>query len=383
MLVVAGFHRRHFFIIDVNTRKELFSTETGGAHRFWKLRFFSDNSFVFCFIRLGQVYSARKGDIYQGNSRIIKNALHSDTIRAIAHLDKDVFVTGAEDGHLKVIMISKDQLSVLETINTQQSDVKCIGKRGDIVVSAGSNGQVKLWRINNPTTWLTPIELSDQLILSAGVRVMDIAVIADDIIAAAYSDSFIRLFRINKKPVGLAVHKGHCVLKLHVVTQSDDSLFIISTGTDGILAICRYENDLLMPLDRYQLHQSGINAMAIRENLVLTGGDDGAVIISQLSSPNAIREELSINILASYQEAHHSTVTGFVWLDRSRFVSASVDQRLFLWEYVDYEHSPQLIRMAHIVTQVADISSLSIHNNDTLIIVGSGLECIPLSQLLS
>lgn len=84
---------------------------------------------------------------------------------------------------------------------------------------------------------------------------------------------------------------GCCVLRVKAVTHSNGSVLLMSTGTKGRLAVWDVtslpDDKELVPFGDVSVHQSGINCLDCRwtapdELLVLTGGDDNALVCTKI-----------------------------------------------------------------------------------------------------
>ena len=62
---------------------------------------------------------------------------------------------------------------------------------------------------------------------------------------------------------------------------------------------------------------------------LLTGGDDNAVHLTEIK---LVSEEIRCTLLAGVLNAHTSTVTGVLFLDRSRYLSVGIDQKIKIWK---------------------------------------------------
>jgi WD repeat-containing protein 6 len=64
---------------------------------------------------------------------------------------------------------------------------------------------------------------------------------------------------------------------------------------------------------------------------MITGGDDNAIQLSEIS----ISSSITWRILALVRDAHTSTVTGVLSWGISEYLSIGIDQRIRLWRYED------------------------------------------------
>ena len=182
-------------------------------------------------------------------------------------------------------------------------------------------------------------------------------------VAVSCSDSTIHFFSLNATDSTLElslcteVHPKHCPLSLCPI--SDDSLLSGSTGGELSLIV-------LKGAEKHKTRlSSGINSMAINDEGFIAIGEDGGTI--------TILSAKDLEILEQLPNCHHSCITGLVWLDASRLISVSVDQRVKTWRWDSTERSIALIdSQMTAVPDVADVLLLPSH----LLVVGSGLQLL-------
>ncbi|XP_037082107.1 uncharacterized WD repeat-containing protein C1306.02-like [Pollicipes pollicipes] len=125
--------------------------------------------------------------------------------------------------------------------------------------------------------------------------------------------------------------------------------------------------------------KSGVNALSVRPApggavQLLTGGDDGALCLSQLRT-NGARPRLET--AARQTGAHTSQITAVLWLPDGRLLSVSVDQRVCVWS----ERAGQLRLDSTRLTAVADAKGALLWTEDGTVMVlvyGEGLELLRL-----
>lgn len=103
-----------------------------------------------------------------------------------------------------------------------------------------------------------------------------------------------------------------CVLQVKIVADSTGNIILLSAGTDGKIAvwnITTLEEDVaLEPIGSVSVHQSGINSLDCKWvdtecMLVLTGGDDNALICSKIEINCA---EGSVRLLDRREQFPHA-----------------------------------------------------------------------------
>ncbi|XP_069822872.1 tRNA (34-2'-O)-methyltransferase regulator WDR6 [Dendropsophus ebraccatus] len=230
-------------------------------------------------------------------------------------------------------------------------------------------------------------------------------------LAAACSDGSVRFFVMNESSqqmilVAESFYHQRCVLKVETFVHTSGSntrVMLCSAATDGCIAFwdvsgtiscaeMKLENwntdcavqDLGPVCFTVSTHQCGINSLCVRmtkdgQYLVASGGDDNSISVRWLildgSSQDDQRGNFQIVRSASANSAHAAHVTGLRILQDDLLVSASVDQRLTLWNLGDN-------RLQHVVTRfchVADVSELDCWTCDKghlCVLCGQGLEIV-------
>ncbi|XP_062441881.1 tRNA (34-2'-O)-methyltransferase regulator WDR6 [Rhea pennata] len=185
-------------------------------------------------------------------------------------------------------------------------------------------------------------------------------------LAAACSDGSVRLFGLLEAArklvlVAESFHHQRCVLKvetfLHAQAGGARRHFLCSAATDGSVAfwditttlaeavdaLHRAEGEvqplaLGAPLLSIMAHSCGVNSLHVREvpqgrYLVASGSDDGSIHVCLVEvAPGA--GETCLRVLERFLRpcAHAAHVTGVRVLRPDLVLSASVDQRLMLWQ---------------------------------------------------
>ncbi|XP_037082096.1 uncharacterized WD repeat-containing protein C1306.02-like [Pollicipes pollicipes] len=147
----------------------------------------------------------------------------------------------------------------------------------------------------------------------------------------------------------------------------------LSLGGQCVLRL-RWSGRLLMAATT-----SGVNALSVRPApggavQLLTGGDDGALCLSQLRT-NGARPRLET--AARQTGAHTSQITAVLWLPDGRLLSVSVDQRVCVWS----ERAGRLRLDSTRLTAVADAKGALLWTEDGTVMVlvyGEGLELLRL-----
>ncbi|XP_018431582.1 PREDICTED: WD repeat-containing protein 6 [Nanorana parkeri] len=231
-------------------------------------------------------------------------------------------------------------------------------------------------------------------------------------LAAACSDGSVRFFMMCEDLrrmilVAETFYHQRCVLKVEAfVHRSADShrVWLCSASTDGRIAFwditstveCAQKmldgeytddqpQDLGSARSTLSVHQSGINSLHIRKTtegdyLLASGGDDNSIHICKLDADGQSQDGQTgcVRLLQSFSvtSAHAAHVTGLRILRQDLLASASVDQRLTLWNL----GSDGLQHLATRFCHVADVSELDCWQSEDgghwCVQCGQGLEIV-------
>uniref|UniRef100_A0A0P4W420 tRNA (34-2'-O)-methyltransferase regulator WDR6 n=1 Tax=Scylla olivacea TaxID=85551 RepID=A0A0P4W420_SCYOL len=181
------------------------------------------------------------------------------------------------------------------------------------------------------------------------------------LVALASSDGFLRIFLFLRECEKLwepcAVECGSCVLsvaQLKVVTgtilvtcstSGHVTFWDLQAVVDWSLSLTALEDLSHQPhqppqpleLTLVAAHQSGINAIAFHYNaddpsciIMATGGDDNTISVWKV----VVVEGAQVTVIHQCSVVGHaSQVSGLGWLSKNYLISASIDQRLIVWNF--------------------------------------------------
>ncbi|CAG8539255.1 557_t:CDS:10 [Ambispora gerdemannii] len=194
-------------------------------------------------------------------------------------------------------------------------------------------------------------------------------------VAAVYSDSVLRIWIFDEKTrhfylLGDATFHNKCILQVrHLVIESQQHeeenseyennvdqerrIILFTCATDGRVALwdkdlisqlLQHQKPLDQPIQVYKVHQSGVNCMEVRsvgrgKFIVITGGDDNAVTVTILYISSSGSDVVVLDVY-NMLDAHSSSIQGVHIINDTTFVSASLDQRLNVWNHVKNKISP-------------------------------------------
>ncbi|XP_045122840.1 WD repeat-containing protein 6-like isoform X3 [Portunus trituberculatus] len=181
------------------------------------------------------------------------------------------------------------------------------------------------------------------------------------VVALASSDGFLRIFFVLRKcekvREACAVECGSCVLsvaQLKVVTgtilvtcstNGHITFWDLQAVVDWSLSLTGSEDFNHQPHQPPQpqeitfvaAHQSGINAITFHYNIddpsciiMATGGDDNTISMWKV----VVMEDAQVTVTRQCSVVGHaSQVSGLGWLSKNYLISASIDQRLIVWNF--------------------------------------------------
>ena len=403
--LVVGFHSTDFVVYSAEECRNLVRVPCGGGHRSWTL---NKGHGELCFIKDKKLYAANLNSISSLERCTLKKPLHARTISVVHFFtlaSRNFIITAGED---VVIKIHEVEMSDGEVVRTQKVSLKshissvktvktvCESNTSCLMASGGGRAQIKLWRICLYGEDILATELSSHMlkgndkrrkktwrdsdvIHDTETRFMDLEFLGDSSqqlrIVTCCSDGFLRLMSVSEdlKRISLLSETGYigrCYLR---VTRAYPSSAFYTTSTDGILRVWQLEkNSEIKAVETVSgVNQSGSNALYVDKEIILTGGDDGAI--------SAI-DAKSRTILWTVNGAHSAQVAAIHSLE-DVVISWSVDQRLNVWKM----HCKGLCLESQSYSDVDGASSMAAWKDKngaftTIAIGGEGLALFQISK---
>ena len=254
-------------------------------------------------------------------------------------------------GGLREVLVLRGHLSSVRCLAVQQE-----GGDSLILVSAGGRAEVRLWRLALDTEGrIGALPLAKKLLRGVDkkkpwreaaeerredpeTRVMAVSCLPGQggavSVLLACSDAFLRLLRWQEGDSSLELLQeqgagAHCLLQVVICGAQ----YALTGSTGGVLCVWRVAEGVVARLTEEPVHQSGVNCVQVAErgageHLVLTGGDDCALVLCSLRETGGGVELCREWTSSSWR--HGAQVTGLRLLDRTA-VSLGVDQRLAVW----------------------------------------------------
>lgn len=373
---IWGFRSKQFVVWNVDTQQEVMKVECGGANRNWAFQL-GENGGTFVWTKASKVY-------HQSHTRLpfqsINAGGHGREIKslAIAPTEMQLIATGAEDTDIKLSTYKEGLIRCLHTLQRHNTGIQHLqwSTDGRFLFSSGGFEEFYIWKINYDMPSLRIGVLCESAHPNSGtsdLRIMhfDMQCIGDQNfdIAMVYSDSSVRMWRYVSKTWSLLATGSYltsCLTQCLLPANSETSL--ITGSTDGHLGTWKFalERECVEWVSRHQVHQSAILSLVSHDlvddtGLIITGGDDNGLGITRMQETGGETRTLLV------PRAHAAAVTALAIVGREenrlRIVSASIDQRIKLWQIdIDFEKQGvdgidiKLLQSRH--TAVADVSSI-------------------------
>lgn len=423
-LILYGFKSSLFYCWNETKQSEVFNELCGGSHRTWIFTETQD-SYRFIYTKASNV-TVRQDALQPGG--ILNNGTHGREVRDVAvspdfwpdSVVEKLIVTGSEDTTVRVSSLNLSSgviqpfWSLRKHVSGLQS-VKFLNER--FFMTSAAREEFYLWEITEMLgrpyvsclASLTPSQTNPDL------RIMDFdsVEVTDEIsnktigfiVAAVYSNSTIKVWHLDLEqgfvPIAEGSYTTCCLLKvsfLSFFSSEHPKLQLLTAATDGHMSVwdmgfllkhCSINDNgsvcltipitgvqkMEHPLASQQVHQSGIKAIGFYPTSddsyeIISGGDDNALVVSELQSDGAFMP------LAFNSNAAASTITAIsVIKDRATptFLVTSVDQIWRVWSFTEEE----LILENSSYTTVADTGCCDVtvdkDNNSLVIIGGAGI----------
>ncbi|EGV64493.1 WD repeat-containing protein 6 [Yamadazyma tenuis] len=397
-LYLYGFRSNYFYVWNETKQLEVAKELCGGSHRLWEVYFpgKKDIKYRFAYIHKSKLYIKTFNNFLSDDScSVINSGTHGREIRdiAISPLANDdntkYIMTASEDTVVRLGRLhSNGDIKYNWCLNEHVSGMQRIGfLNHQFVASSAAMEEFFIWKISCLEDGTPLIKKYSSLKPESDfpdLRVMDFDSCETEtgfIISTVYSDSGIKIwdFNVNTKVFTL-LSKGFyttcCLLQVKFL-RFNDELHLLTTATDGHIAIWRIENsqkELGNPIIRQQLHQNSIKGVildTVHVNLhrLVTGGDDNALVLSTLTFRNGKIEWSSQSFV---EDAASSTITTMAYGGDQKVIVTSVDQINRMWDY----SSGSLECVSAKYTTVADTGcshTTVLEDQNMLVVGGAGL----------
>ncbi|PGH13904.1 hypothetical protein AJ80_06173 [Polytolypa hystricis UAMH7299] len=441
-MILFGFKGTDFIAWNESNQTTVTALNCGGAHRSWAYNSSQNPSgrvtFLWTQASAFHIYSrttsSHKTVRAGSHGREIKTMDISDRGFHVDGKKQKLLATGGEDATVRVFTVDE---TVASTPSTSFKCLRILKKHasglqhvkwsscGRFLFTSSACEEFFVWRIRTIPGFGIGTVCESECPESApksdlrvtSFDVMEISGGSEDevkfLICMAYSNSMVRLFVYSSGPSFGLLAKGqyttNCLTHISFV-QSESNLSLITGATDGHIALWDISDALPTTLCikqdgleqlptfevsiepstigwhvRHSIQQSSIKEMEITrisetKLLIVGGGDDNAMSVSQLTLPNSQTQGIDCDhsfSKTSFPQAHASAITAISIFRQHpastngsqettpqfNIVTSGNDQRLKLWsvEINSLGHDGDDIRVSlldNAYTAIADVSSI-------------------------
>ncbi|QIW97229.1 hypothetical protein AMS68_002747 [Peltaster fructicola] len=401
-----GFRSTHFIVYSINSQREVFTVDCGGAHRNWAIWPRSDG-FTFVWTKASRVFIKH---FRQTMTQMVKTGSHGREVKsmAIKHYSdgSSLVATGAQDTNIRLSLLpapgpqfktscSTPCLHILRQHNTGPQHL-AFSENGDYLFSSGGFEEFFVWRVSQTCPIFGIGIVCESMYPRSGksdLRIMSFEATQRPStnewhIAMAYSDSRVAVWSYEPlRGWNHLVDADYLTACPTSILGTGQAEHYLTTATDGHVASWQHRNEgaasFLEWTSRHRAHQGAVLCSAVRQLsedklLLATGGDDNAIGVTTIGSSGTSL------LTHSTSRAHAAAVTALALIGPQlshdeivHLVSAGLDQRLILWEINIVTYKTRKLQV--IPSGVADISSIGLlpteaQSSIRVIVSGVGLE---------
>lgn len=401
-VLLFGFKSDCFFLWNETGQYEVFREICGGPHRRWSFKSWIQNGelkYRFVYTRASEVQIVQNGESF--GVATLTRGLHGRETRDVAIVDgnnddEKIVITGAEDTTLKISTLKKNgDLIQHWTFREHVAGMQSVhAVNNEFILSTSAREELFVWRLKSCDdkkcmalyAKLPPASANPDLRIMNfdTIEVLENGEVIGFLLVSVYSDSNIKInyFDIQSKKFTLIINDYYqqcCIFHSNLIIL-DGSLYLLIGSTNGHATIyditARIQKDFQIGLQslklislvsndvtkldnliiNQQLHQSSIKALELinkssNEVILVTGGDDNALIVSTITNGDTA---LELNVKAIDESAASSTITTINKVDAQHVLVAGVDQMVKLWTIVDTKGEETLELIDSKYTTVAD-----------------------------
>ncbi|KAM0717228.1 hypothetical protein Q7P37_007080 [Cladosporium fusiforme] len=386
-LQLWGFKSKNFVAHDATVQRDVTTIQCGGVHRNWDYEPTSTGG-IFAWTKASTLMRITRSELPY---RSIHSGGHGREIKSLA-ISPDahqIIATGAEDTDIKLFTYSsKDSFKCLQTLRKHNTGIQHLqwSADGRYLFSSGGFEEFHVWRVHHDIPLVSigvVCESSHPRSGKSDLRIMGFDAIErttglnqDTIfdVTMVYSDSSIKSWRYKESAWELLASGDYLtacltdVMRLPSLETPPSAGKLLTTATDGHIA--SWNTTLTEELSwerRSKVHQNAIldaSTQLLEDGtaLFVTASDDNGIGLSRVTADGEITSLL-------LPRAHAAAVTAVavhkISDDRLQVISASIDQRIKLWEvHIDITATGTeaftLRKAQNVFTSVADVSSLAL-----------------------
>lgn len=396
-LILYGFKSSYFYVWNESKQIEITNELCGGSHRQWEL-FKNDSDFKFIYINKSSLYIKHYKSRFTEARGLLNDGTHGREIRDVSICTETLadnsrlIMSASEDTTVRLSKLhANGEIENFWSLNNHVSGLQRVKFMSrNFVGSSAANEEFYIWKLDTFNDNV-PISVEYARLKPSSdnpdLRVMDFDSFPYKngfIIATVYSDSNIKIlyFDIPTKKFDLLLNDFYttcCILNVHFLTVGTSTYLQIG-ATDGHLTIwdvtsilrniSEKPNKFEKAIIKQQLHQNGIKGLLLTPKKngyrIITGGDDNALVYSQLSQSED--GQLSLEVKDFVEGAASSTITSISAASGETFIVTSVDQIIRKWNLVNEKLTVESARY----TTIADTgcSDSTVVNGESIIVIG-------------
>lgn len=409
-VLLYGFKSDCFFVWNETGQYEIFRETCGGPHRRWAFRSWVKDGqlkYTFVYTRASEVQLVHNGESF--GVKTLAGGLYGREIRDVTIVDgftpkEKVLILGSEDTTLKVATLTnKGELQQYWTFREHVAGLQSVHHaNNEYILSSSAREELFVWRLKQCDgrpcmalyAKLPPSSTNPDLRVMNfdTLEVFQKGQLVGFLLLSVYSDSGIKLnyFDLKSKKFTLMVEDWYlkcCIFQSRFVVM-EGKVYVLIGSTNGHVALydvtqrleCEFQigsTTLELSAERVfstktgfdtlfvnqQLHQSSIRALELiwksaKEVVLVTGGDDNALVVSTLSRNG-------ITVVTVDENAASSTITTISKVDDRHVLVGGVDQNMKLYEVLSPQGDSCLVLRGTKYTTVADTGSSAVTHFST------------------
>ncbi|TID07180.1 Regulator of Ty1 transposition protein 10 [Colletotrichum higginsianum] len=408
-LILCGFRSKNFVVWNETRHEELVRIDCGGAHRAFAYTPHGSRSdggglrFVFNKAATLGVYVQPRAVSAAVHHRTLKRGSHGREVRTIAYSGRRYIATGAEDTAIRIwehVAVSgpsgRRELRCIKVVKVHTAGLQSLKWLGEeLLFSCSGNEEFMVWRAGDLGDVAGLCLMREAVFTDRSadgdlrITSFDVEGLADGAVAItmAFSNSLVKTYRYTPARGFELLFKGQytgaCLTQARHLRVREGVFDVITTATDGCLAVWRSEGAGYVLRHTARIHQSSIKALdvhplSVDRVAVLTGGDDNALGITTLES--SADGGFAPASRAGVRKAHAAAINGLTVLRTTAdgrgvvFVTASNDQRVKMWRLRWRGGVEEVTLVADEYSGVADAGDVEVIEDEMVVVGGVGLE---------
>lgn len=246
-------------------------------------------------------------------------------------LSADGTILGAGTVENEITIIDTDNGKEINRLKGHHGGVNCIQFCGDVVLSCGDDGTLKIWTVSEPTALHTvPIEGEDVDRTGAGHSVNHLAISPTGLYFAAAAGKTVHLFELKEKPSPPElVSKAHMPAVVESITFNREGSMVGFSYYGGVSVVNLTglpDHSQTLPLT----YPSGCLCLAISSNgeWVAAGCHDASVHIFHI-----VESEEGADVQGLACDGYETKVTSLIFDPSQTYLATAGGERGLVWEF--------------------------------------------------